>query len=555
MPDFHKNMELPLEITDLSAEGEGIGKYEGYTVFIKDTVPGDKVLAALTKVKKTYAYARPVKVLQASPDRVTPACTVAGPCGGCQLQALSYTKQLEFKAGKVRNNLERIGGLQPEVLDAAYEPILGMEDPWHYRNKAQFPIRRGKDGRLTAGFFAGRTHHVIPAGDCVIGTAENARILDLILEHMRKHRIDPYDEESGKGLVRHVLIRKGFETGELLVCLIQSSQRLPGEKDLIRELSVIPGMKSISINVNRERTNVILGKELRLLWGEPYIKERIGSLTYRISPLSFFQVNPVQTLRLYEKVREYAGLTGKETVWDLYCGAGTISLFLARDAARICGVEIVPEAIRDAEANAVLNGIGNARFYTGKAEEVFPSECTLKGLRADVAVLDPPRKGCEKSLLDSLIRTGPERIVYVSCDSATLARDLKYLDEGGYRLRRYCPVDMFPMTVHVETCVLLVRESISDDEMVSIKVDLDGIALDQGRYVPPEKPTYKNIKQWISDKYGFNVSTLYIAQIKDKVGMEKRKNYNPGSGEGRVPVCPPEKEEAIMDAFRHFDLI
>ena len=454
---FRKNMELTLTIDDLTNEGMGVGKYDGYTIFVKDALIGDTVRVSLTKVKKKYAYARLVQIVEASPDRVTPLCPVAGPCGGCQLQALSYRKQLEFKEKKVLNNLLHIGNIPQEILQKAAEPIIGMDDPWHYRNKTQFPVQKGKDGKPVAGFYAGRTHSVIKSDDCALGISENKTILNILLDHMQKYQIAPYDETTGAGLVRHILIRKGFATGEILVCAVINGRSMPQEDILARKLAEVPGMKSISLNVNMDNTNVILGNEVRLLWGEDYITDRIGDLSYRISPLSFFQVNPVQTEKLYMKALEYAGLQGNENVWDLYCGAGTISLFLARNAASVSGVEIVPAAIRDARANAAINGIENVRFYTGRAEEIFPAESVRKGILPDVVVLDPPRKGCEESLLESILQCNPDRIVYVSCDSATLARDIRILREGGYEVERLCPVDMFPMTVHVETACLLIH--------------------------------------------------------------------------------------------------
>ena len=554
---MRKNELVQLQIEDMSDEGLGIGHADGMALFVKDTVIGDTVRAKIVKVKKNYAFARVEEVLEPSADRTDPLCPVARACGGCQIQEMDYAAQLRMKEQKVRGNLIRIGGFHPdEDLDEeTFLPIVGMEEPWKYRNKAQFPIGTGRDGKPVAGFYAGRTHSIIDNHRCVIGIDENEYVLEAVMEWMRSCHVSAYDESAGSGVIRHVMTRAGFATGQLMVVIVAAADRLPAEDLLVEALQRAADrgrytLASVVLNCNRGRTNVILGNCGRVLYGSDSIEDRIGDLTYKISSRSFYQVNPAQTRVLYETALKYAGLTGKETVWDLYCGTGTISLFLARKAGRVIGVEVIPEAIENAKENAARNHIDNCRFIVGKAEDVVDS---LEP--ADVIVVDPPRKGLDRVVVDTILRSAPSRIVYVSCDSATLARDLRLLDAGGYRLMKVQPVDMFPHTVHVETCVLLVRESISDDEMVSIKVDLDGIALDQGRYVPPEKPTYKNIKQWISDKYGFNVSTLYIAQIKDKVGMEKRKNYNPGSGEGRVPVCPPEKEEAIMDAFRHFDLI
>ena len=345
----------------------------------------------------------------------------------------------------------RIGGFaNPPLL-----PVIGMEEPFHYRNKAQFPVGRDREGRVVTGFYASRTHSIIPNTDCVLGVSENREILKIILEFMEKEGISPYDEVSGEGLLRHVLIRKGFATGELMVCLVLNGERFPGIERLADRLFAIPGMTSLTLNVNRKNTNVIMGEKLLPVRGETFITDRIGSIWYRISPLSFYQVNPVQTRKLYETALNYAGLTGTETVWDLYCGIGTISLFLAQKAGKVYGVEVVPEAIEDARKNAEINGISNVEFYEGKAEEILPGMYREKGIRADVIVVDPPRKGCDRACLDTMLSMAPKRIVYVSCDSATLARDLKILCEGGYELKEVQPVDMFPQTAGIENVALM----------------------------------------------------------------------------------------------------
>lgn len=442
---------IEVTIEDLSEEGTGIGKFEGMTFFIKDAVIGDRVRAKIMKLKKTYGFARLMEVLTPSPDRVEPLCPVARQCGGCQIQAMSYEAQLAFKTRKVENNLKRIGKFE----EIPMESIIGMEDPFHYRNKAQFPFGKNRDGKIITGFYAGRTHSIIENTSCHLGKEVNEEILEKILAWMNAFHVEPYNEATGKGLMRHSLIRCGFRTGEIMVCLVINGRKIPGEEALVDSLKIIPGMTSISLNVNKEKTNVILGREVINLWGRPYIEDYIGEVKYQISPLSFFQVNPVQTERLYGKALEYAGLTGEETVWDLYCGIGTISLFLARKARKVYGVEIIPDAIEDARRNASLNGFTNTEFYVGKAEEVLPEKYEKEGVRADVIVVDPPRKGCDETLLSTMVKMQPERIVYVSCDSATLARDLRYLCDNGYELKRVCPADMFPQTVHVETCVLL----------------------------------------------------------------------------------------------------
>ena len=463
--EFRKNDLVTLEIEDCGIDGEGIGKADGFTVFVKDAVIGDTVTAKIIKAKKNYGYGRLMEVLKPSPYRVEPKCEFARQCGGCQLQALSYDQQLVFKTNKVKGHLERIGGF----TDIPMEPIIGMDELFHYRNKAQFPVGRNKEGKIVTGFYAGRTHNIIENRDCALGVAENKEVLDRVIAHMEKYGIEPYNEATGKGLVRHVLIRYGYFTKEVMVCLILNGNKIPKEEQLVKSLCEIPGMTSITINVNKKHSNVILGEEIRLLWGQEYITDRIGDISYQISPLSFYQVNPMQTQKLYAKALEYADLHGQETVWDLYCGIGTISLFLAQKAKFVRGVEIVPAAIENAKENAKLNGLENTEFFVGKAEEVLPREYKKNGVYADVIVVDPPRKGCDETLLETMIEMNPERIVYVSCDSATLARDLKYLCERGYELRKVCPVDQFGMTVHVETVVLLSHKK--PDSVINVKVE------------------------------------------------------------------------------------
>lgn len=453
--EFKKNDIIVVTIDDIGADGEGIGKADGYTLFIKDAVIGDTVEAKITKAKKTYGYARLEKILESSPFRIEPKCRFHRQCGGCQIQALRYDKQLEYKEKKVRNNLLRIGGFGEAYLNTVMEPIVGMDEPYYYRNKAQFPIGTDRDGNIIAGFYAGRTHNIIPNTDCALGVKENRQVLECILDYMEKNHITAYDEMSGNGLVRHVLIRKGFASNQIMVCLVINGRKLPVKEQLLQGLLKIPGMTSVSLSFNREKTNVIMGKELETIWGKDYIVDSIRDIEFKISPLSFYQVNPVQTEKLYSIALDFAGLSGKETVWDLYCGIGTISLFLSQKAKQVYGVEIVPQAIEDAKANAKLNGIGNAEFFVGKAEEILPQQYEKNGIYADVIVVDPPRKGCDSVCLETMLKMKPERIVYVSCDSATLARDLKVLAEGGYEVKRVRAVDMFGGTVHVESVVLL----------------------------------------------------------------------------------------------------
>ncbi|WP_368211350.1 MULTISPECIES: 23S rRNA (uracil(1939)-C(5))-methyltransferase RlmD [Blautia] len=544
--EFRKNDLVTLEIEDCGIDGEGIGKADGFTVFVKDAVIGDTVTAKIIKAKKNYGYGRLMEVLKPSPYRVEPKCEFARQCGGCQLQALSYDQQLVFKTNKVKGHLERIGGF----TDIPMEPIIGMDELFHYRNKAQFPVGRNKEGKIVTGFYAGRTHNIIENRDCALGVAENKEVLDRVIAHMEKYGIEPYNEATGKGLVRHVLIRYGYFTKEVMVCLILNGNKLPKEEQLVKSLCEIPGMTSITINVNKKHSNVILGEEIRLLWGQEYITDRIGDISYQISPLSFYQVNPMQTQKLYAKALEYADLHGQETVWDLYCGIGTISLFLTQKAKFVRGVEIVPAAIENAKENAKLNGLENTEFFVGKAEEVLPREYKKNGVYADVIVVDPPRKGCDETLLETMVEMNPERIVYVSCDSATLARDLKYLCERGYELRKVCPVDQFGMTVHVETVVLLSQQK--PDDTIEIDLDLDELDATSAEL----KATYQEIKDYVLKEFDLKVSNLYISQVKRKCGIEVGENYNlPKSENTRVPQCPKEKEDAIKAALKYFAMI
>ena len=509
---LQKNDRIELKIEDMGVDGQGIGKYDGMTFFVKDAVIGDEIRARVTKLKKNYGYARMEEILSPSEARTVPECELYKRCGGCQIQAMDYGKQLEFKQNKVRGNLIRIGGFAPEFVDEVMQPIVGMETPYRYRNKAQFPIGTDKEGNVVAGFYAARSHNIIPVTDCKLGVEENQKILEVVLSYMRENGIKPYDEATGKGLVRHVLIRYGFTTKEIMVCLVINGKKLPAREKLVEKLSGLEGMTSISINQNTKNTNVILGERTECIWGQPYITDYIHlrecgndavaaegagrkefaltdtAVGFHISPQSFYQVNPVQTEKLYSLALDYAGLTGKETVWDLYCGIGTISLFLAQKAGKVYGVEVVPQAIEDAKNNAKLNGISNAEFFVGKAEEVLPEFYERESRRSagsadevgevaaaaekdagkadgrsmlhpDVIVVDPPRKGCDEKCLETLLKMHPERIVYVSCDSATLARDLRELCDGGYEVKKVRAVDQFGNTVHVETIVSIQKKN------------------------------------------------------------------------------------------------
>ena len=559
---MQKNEIVKVKIEDIGVGGEGIGKVDGYTLFIKDAIIGDVVEAKVMKAKKNYGYARLMKVLTPSKDRIEEAvCPMAKKCGGCQIQEMKYPAQLAFKESKVRGNLERIGEVPGELLDQIMHPVVGMDEegmqPFRYRNKAQFPIGTDKDGRVTAGFYAGRTHSIIRNTDCVLGVEVNGEILNCILDFMEEFEIPAYDEVKHKGLVRHVLLRYGFKTDEIMVCLVINGKTIPHCHDLVGRLRQIPGMTSITLSSNTAKTNVIMGDTIRLLWGQEFITDYIGEIKYQISPLSFYQVNPVQTEKLYGLALDYAGLTGNETVWDLYCGIGTISLFLAKKAKQVYGVEIVPQAIDDARNNAKINDITNAEFYVGKAEEVLPEyykeyEKThnRETAHADVIVVDPPRKGCEESLLQTIVDMQPEKVVYVSCDSATLARDVKFLRANGYELKDVTPVDQFPHTVHVETVVLLSQQK--PDDTIEIDLDLDELDATSAEL----KATYQEIKDYVLKEFGLKVSNLYISQVKRKCGIEVGENYNlPKSENARVPQCPKEKEDAIKAALKYFAMI
>ena len=571
--EFKKDDCVTLHIEDIGTGGEGIGKADGFTFFVKDAIVGDVIEAKVMKLKKNYGYARLMKVLTPSKDRVEPKCPVARQCGGCQIQEMRYEAQLAFKQKMVQNNLERIGGLS----DFEMYPVIGMETPYAYRNKAQFPVGEDKDGNIVIGFYAGRTHHIVEQTDCCIGAPENGEVLRKVKAYMQKNQIRPYNEEHHSGIVRHILIRTGYHTKEIMVCLIVNAAKascLKNAEQLTELLREIDGMTSIMVNYNTDKTNVILGRKSEVLWGQPYIEDYIGDVKYQISPQSFFQVNPMQTEKLYAKALEYAGLTGNETVWDLYCGIGTISLFLAKNARKVYGVEIVPQAIEDARNNAKRNGIDNAEFFVGKAEEVVPAfyEKALKqaqdseagkSIRPDVVVVDPPRKGCEEVLLETIVKMQPQRIVYVSCDSATLARDLKFLSANGYAVKKVQPVDQFGHSVHIETVVLLSHKK--PDGHINVKVEfgegegkvpLDNIAKRAESYKPKERVTYKMIKEYIEAKYGFKVHTAYIAEVKRDLGLPMYDAPN-AVEELKQPRKHPtaEKVEAIKDALRYFEII
>ncbi|MBM0067479.1 23S rRNA (uracil(1939)-C(5))-methyltransferase RlmD [Alkalicoccobacillus gibsonii] len=447
-PPVQKNQTLDVTITDLSHQGAGVAKHEGYTLFIPKALPGETCEVKVTKTSKGYGFARLMKIHKPSPDRTEAPCPIYDQCGGCQLQHMTYAGQLRYKQKQVQDALERLGG----ITDVPVLPTLGMDEPWRYRNKSQVPVGE-RDGEVIAGFYQERSHRIVDMEECIIQNKHNDEIVQKVKELANQYGIRGYDEDKHRGTLRHVVVRYGRQSGELMVVFVTRDEALPNKKNLIEEIrSAFPSVKSIVQNINPKRTNVIFGDKTKVLWGEEYIYDSIGDIKFAISARSFYQVNPEQTKVLYDKTLEFANLTGSETVIDAYCGIGTISLFLAQQAKHVYGVEIVPEAISDAKRNAELNGFTNTDFAVGEAENVIPW-WAAQGIRPDVMVVDPPRKGCDEKLLNTMLQMKPERIVYVSCNPATLARDLKVLEEGGYKTKKVQPVDMFPQSTHVE-CVV-----------------------------------------------------------------------------------------------------
>jgi len=465
---YKKGDIIKVKITDMGKDGEGIGKLDTFPFFIKDAIIGDTVEASVMKSKKHYAFAKLIRILEPSVSRVSAACPVARPCGGCQIQELSYDAQLEFKRNQVFEDLVRIGDVSRDHLKEIFEPVIGMDDPWRYRNKSIYPVAPGREGEAVAGFFAARTHSVIACEDCLIGAPENSRICEIVLSWMKENDVAPYDEREemrDRLCVRHIFIRKGFATGQIQVCLVVTQTgQLPGKERLISSLMQVPGVKSICVNINPDRTNVIFGDKLYVLSGNEYIEDELMGLKFRISPKAFYQVNPVQTEKLYSTALEFAGLRGDEYVWDICCGIGTITLSVAArlkesgGSGKVLGLEIVPEAIEDAKINTKLNGLYNADFVCAPAQEYLPRIVEEKGPMPDVIIVDPPRSGLFPETIDAMLAASPSRIVYVSCDPSTLARDIKLLIAGGYKLARVRPTDMFCHSCHVETCCLLKRK-------------------------------------------------------------------------------------------------
>ena len=538
---LRKNDEVTVEIERFGGE-MGIAHLDGMTLFVQGALPGETVIARAQKVKSTHAFLKTLRVLSPAPGRAEPPCPYYEKCGGCVCQHMTYELSLEMKREIVRDALRRIGGLEADV-----RPVLGMETPWRYRNKTALPVG-GEKGSPVIGFYAPRSHRIIDIQSCMISREESDAVVSVLRVWMEKFQVEPYNEENHRGLVRHVMSRVS-RAGQVMVVVVATSA-VPHERELTAMLRAgVPGFCSLYLNINRRGDNVIMGSESRLLWGDRRLNDTLCGLRYALSPQSFFQVNPTQTEKLYQTALEFAGLTGTELVADLYCGAGTISLLLARHAGRVIGVEIVPEAIRDAEENARVNGVTNAEFHAAAAEELLP-QLVAQGLRPDVIVLDPPRRGCEEAVLRAIAEAAPRRVVYVSCDPATLARDAKILCASGYAPVSCQPVDMFCQTGSVETVLKLSK--LPNLQHIDIDLDLDELDITSAE----TKATYQEIKDYVLEHTGLKVSCLYIAQVKAKHGIIEQECYNkPKADDNHVPKCPPEKEKAIEEALLHFKMI
>ena len=528
-------------IDGYSSEGLGIARVNGAVVFVPHAVRGEEIDLRITKVMKTSCAGEIVKIHNPSPERMEPECPYAGKCGGCAYRHLTYPEELWAKRQRVQDALTRIGG-----LDLTVEEILGAKNPEHYRNKSQYPV--GADGSI--GFFQARTHKVVPIRRCLIQTEAADRTAQAVGEWMRRYKISAYDETTGKGLVRHVCVRVNRK-GESLCCVVVNGNKVPREPELAAYVTAaVPHTVGVLLNSNTRRGNVVLGDKYRTLFGRNYLMDTLCGLEFKLSMPSFYQVNRDQAEVLYGKALEFAGLTGNETVLDLYCGIGTITLCLAKAAKRVIGAEIVPPAIRDAKENALRNHIENAEFFCGDAADIA-AKLESDGLRPDVVTVDPPRKGLAPEVIASVAAMGPEKVVYVSCDPATLGRDVKIFREFGYEAKRAAAVDMFPGTAHVETVVLLSKGEV-DSKKIRVEFSLEDMDMSEFQ----DGATYTQIKDYVLEHSGLKVSNLYISQIKRKCGIGVGKNYNlPKSEDSRQPQCPPEKEKAIREAFKYFGII
>lgn len=536
---MQKNEEYEIEITGMTDEGSGVGRVEGIAVFVPYTIVGETVRVLIVKVLKNYAHGKLLSVIKASPHRVKAECEAFYRCGGCQFWHMDYACERKVKQQKVKDCLRRLGGIDIPVL-----PVLGSAAQKRYRNKAQFPV--SADG---IGMYARHSHRVIDLQDCLIQDERNIPIMQCVREWMAEYDVKPYEEQTHSGTVRHIYTRSG--TAGVLVCIVTRTKKFPFAAELAQKLKQLDcGVVGLVQNINGERTNVVLGKENRLIFGSPSLTDAIGGVEFVISPHSFYQVNHDQTKVLYDTAAEFAQLSGGEIVWDLYCGIGTIGQYLARGAKQIVGVEAVEQAVQDARENARRNGLNNAQYYCGTAEQIAPL-LLKQGLRPDVILLDPPRKGCEESLLRTAAQTDAERIVYISCKPSTLARDLKILETLGCKTQKVQPVDLFPRTPHVETVVLLSKGEI-DSKKVRVEFSLEDMNMSGFQ----KGATYEQIKMHVLEHTGLKVSSLYISQVKRKCGLDVGQNYNLSKKEnGKVPKCPPEKEVAIMEALKYFRMI
>lgn len=542
-----KNQCYEMTCESFGQDAQGVCRHDGIAVFVPGLLPGERARVRIVKPEKRYAFGRIEELLEKSPNRAEPFCPIYKRCGGCVCQHMTYETSLAFKRRQVQDLLERVGGLSIEV-----PPVLGMAHPFGYRNKGAYPVAQ-VGGAPACGFFAPRSHDLIPLpqNGCAIQGEDSAKATQAVLAWMRQNNVPAYDELTGRGLVRHIMTRSTTH-GELMVVLVVTRVDIPKVGQLIELLkAAVSGLCSICLSINSRRTNVILGTDIRVLWGKGTMEDTLCGLRFSVSPLSFFQVNPAQTEKLYGLALEYAGLTGSETVVDAYCGAGTISLLLAQKAKKVIGIEIVPEAIQNANENAVRNHIENAEFHVGATEELLP-RLIADGLRPDVIVLDPPRKGCDPAVLDAIIAAAPKRVVYVSCSAPTLARDAKLLAEGGYTAENVQCVDMFCWTGAVETVMLLSK--LSDARHIDIHVDMN--ELDVTPAESQTAATYDDIKAYVREHRGLTVSTLYIAQVKRKYGIIERENYNKAKSEdSKQAKCPSEKEKAIVEAMKHFGML
>ena len=543
MADWKKNTVHTLDITGYTAEGMGVARLEGRVVFVPHTIRGERWQVRLEKVNKNVAWGRGVELLTASPERREGDCPLMGRCGGCQFRHMTYAEELSAKRQRVADALERVGGVRLDL-----PPVLGAETPLRYRNKVQFPVAQEKHG-LAIGYYRPRSHDVLDAGDCLLQPQCVTDLRRAFKGWMEAHSVPAYREEEGSGLIRHLYVRTNSR-GESLCCVVVNGEGVPFDGELVEALRrAHGGLAGVVLNFNTRDTNVILGPEYRTLWGRDWLEEDLRGLTFRLSVPSFFQINRAQTERLYGVALDFAALTGEETVLDLYCGIGTISLALARQAKKVIGAEIVPQAIEDAKGNAGRNGIENAEFFCGDAGAVA-QKLAEEGVPPQVITVDPPRKGLGLEVPAILASMAPERIVYVSCDPATLARDVKRLGELGYRAVKAQAVDLFPRTSHVETVCLLSK--LQAKQHIEIDLNMDELDLTDAE----KKATYQEIKDYVLEHSGLKVSSLYIAQVKQKCGIIERENYNkPKSEDTRQPQCPPEKEKAIVEALKHFGMI